>query len=231
MISVDCPRRSPSAGHGDPELAGRSMLVQRLTMLPIECVVRGYLAGSGWKDYQATGAVCGHSLPPACASPTGCRSRSSRRPPRPPRATTSTSTASDRELLVGEERVATARASCRSTCTRPARPTPWSAASSSPTPSSSSASTPTASWCWATRLLTPDSSRFWPADGYAPGGPQPSFDKQYVRDWLETLDWDKTPPGPELPRRGRRGHAGAATSRRTSGSPGSRSATTCNGWE
>ena len=136
---------------------GRAMEVTRLRMLPIECVVRGYLAGSGWKDYQATGATSGHALP------TGMRE--SERLPEPiftaehaaERGIIIADTKfefgldADGELVLGDE------------------------------------------------ALTPDSSRFWPADEYRAGGPQPSFDKQYVRDYCETLGWDKTDPGPELP--------------------------------
>ena len=94
----------PPAARMTPDLSGRAMLVRRLTMMPIECVVRGYLAGSGWKDYQATGTVCGHRLP---AGPAGvgqaAESRSSRPPPRPPTATTTTSTRATAALLVGDE--------------------------------------------------------------------------------------------------------------------------------
>jgi Phosphoribosylaminoimidazolesuccinocarboxamide (SAICAR) synthase len=167
-------------------------------MLPIECVVRGYLSGSGWKDYRATGAVCGHSCPRASSSRSSCRSRSSRPRRRRRAATTRTSTATRR---------------------------PHSSAGSGSTRSSGSRSSSTAgSRSYArsrgiiladTKLefgvdadgrlvlgdeaFTPDSSRFWPADEYAAGGAQPSYDKQFVRDYCEELGWDKTAPGPELP--------------------------------
>ena len=175
-------------------------------MLPIECVVRGYLAGSGWKDYQATGAVCGHALPEGLASRTSCPSRSSR-------PSTKATDGPRREHRP-----------------RSARPSS-SGRSGSPRSSGSSIELYRFASEYAAergiliadtkfefgldddgRLVlgdeafTPDSSRFWPADEYEPGGPQPSFDKQFVRDYCETLGWDKTAPGPELPERGRRRH-------------------------
>ena len=200
----------PPEAQGAPDLAGRSMLVNAgWTMLPIECVVRGYLVGSGWKDYRRTGTVCGHS-----AARTGCVEaeklpeadlhavdQGDRRPRR------RTSTATPASLLVGEERFDRLAELSIQIYRRPPS-TPSSAASSSPTPSSSSARATTGRIVLGDEALTPDSSRFWPADEYATGGSPPSYDKQYVRDWLETLDWDKTPPGPEIPAGGRRGHAG-----------------------
>ena len=200
------------------------MLVQRLTMLPIECVVRGYLAGSGWKDYQATGAVCGHALPSGLreadrlpdadlhAGHEGHRGpRHQHRPGRP------------RTLLIGEERFAEieelslARLRTRGAALRPA------ARHHPGRHQVRVRHRPDGELVLGDEVLTPDSSRFWPADGYAPGGPSRRFDKQYVRDWLETLDWDKTPPGPELPAEVVEGTQRRATSRPTSGSPASRS--------
>ena len=193
----------------DPAPTAARLECRRLEMLPIECVVRGYLSGSGWKDYKATGAVCGHRLPEGLPESDGCRSRSSRRRRRRRAATTRTSRASRRRS--------------------------WSAPSASPRRSAISL----ALYALRRRLrgaardharrhevrarnrrragalvlgdeaMTPDSSRFWPADEYAAGGPQPSFDKQFVRDYCETLGWDKTDPGPELPGRRRRRHARA----------------------
>ena len=185
-------------GARDPGLAGRALLVRRLEMLPLECVVRGYLAGSGWKDYRRTGAVCGIPLPDGL-----------READRLPRTlfTPSTKATSGHDENITPSRAssssassATARSSVprsRSTSGRPPRRS--SAGSSSPTRSSSSASTRDGSLVVGDEVLTPDSSRFWPADSYAPGSSPPSFDKQFVRDWLETQAWDKTPPGPELP--------------------------------
>ena len=193
------------------EVRGRAMLVERLEMFPVECVVRGYITGSGWKDYQAHGrGLRDRAAGRPAASPSSCRSRSSRPPRRPTSATTtrtSTSTApprscGDRALLEELRRLSielykfARRARARS------------AGSSSPTRSSSSAATPTARSSLGDEVLTPDSSRFWPADGYEPGRGQPTFDKQYVRDWAAGSGWDKTPPAPRAARRrGRRARA------------------------
>ena len=207
LITTDLSAYPPEA-QGAPDLAGRSMLVKRLTMMPIECVVRGYLVGSGWKDYQATGTVCGHSLAArAWSRPRSCRSPSSPRRPRPPTATTRTSTAtpacswSARSASTGSRR-------CRSSSTRPPPSTPLERGIIIADTKFEFGEDETGALVLGDEALTPDSSRFWPADEYATGGSPPSYDKQYVRDWLETLDWDKTPPGPRDPRGRRRRHAG-----------------------
>jgi len=182
----------------DHELAGRSMLVERLTMLPVECVVRGYLAGSGWKDYQAAGAICGHDLPPGLPE--------SGQLPYPvftpaTKATEGHDINIDLEtaaVLVGQERLEQLQ--------RISLDLYLEAAAYALERGIIVADTKfefgldaDGGLVLGDEVLTPDSSRFWPADGYAPGRPQASFDKQYLRDWLETLDWDKTAPGPELP--------------------------------
>jgi phosphoribosylaminoimidazole-succinocarboxamide synthase len=185
-------------GARDPELAGRALLCRRLEMLPLECVVRGYLAGSGWKDYGRTGAVCGIALPPGL--------READRLPRTlfTPSTKATSghdeniTAEQGIALVGEARYREVEAASIALYER--------AAASALERGIILADTKfefgidaDRSLVVADEVLTPDSSRFWPADSYAPGSSPPSFDKQYVRDWLETQQWDKTPPGPELP--------------------------------
>jgi phosphoribosylaminoimidazole-succinocarboxamide synthase len=183
----------------DPELAGRALLVQRLEMLPVECVVRGYLAGSGWRDYRESGAVCGHPLPPGL--------RQAERLPEPlfTPATKALEghdeniTTREAAEIVGAQRVeelerlsklvyARAAAACRRAgiiladtklefgIDRGGR------------------------IVLGDEVVTPDSSRFWPADEHALGVSPPSFDKQYVRDWLDAQGFDRTPPGPELPR-------------------------------
>ena len=178
---------------------GRSTECKRLEMLPIECVVRGYLSGSGWKDYQATGAVCGHRLPdglvesqqlPAPDLHAGDEGRD--------RATTRTSIAPQRSS-----------SSARTATTRPRRPhsrstsssrsTHASAASSSPTRSSSSGSTRRERSSSATRRSRPTRRASGRPTSTGPARPPPSFDKQFVRDYCESLGWDKTYPGPELP--------------------------------
>jgi phosphoribosylaminoimidazole-succinocarboxamide synthase len=198
LLSIE-QKSFPEVARDDRELAGRAMLVQRLTMMPIECVVRGYLAGSGWKDYQATGSICGHGLP------TGMRE--SERLPEPifTPATKSTSGHDiniDREtaaLLVGDERryeeLEQLSLSIYEHASSYARERGIIIADTKFEFGLDS----TGRLVLGDEVLTPDSSRFWPADGYEPGGPQPSFDKQFLRDWLESQSWDKQPPGPDLP--------------------------------
>jgi phosphoribosylaminoimidazole-succinocarboxamide synthase len=172
------------------------MLVRRLDMVPFECVARGYLVGSGWKDYQATGAVCGIPLPPglrqadrlpepiftpATKAETGHDEnvseaqwpRPSARPGRRPADLTlevyrrGAEHAGRRGILLADTKLEFGLDGDRIVL--------------------------------ADEVLTPDSSRFWPAGGWSPGHSPPSFDKQYVRDWLETHDWDHQPPAPALP--------------------------------
>ena len=182
------------------EHRGRALRAKRLQMLPVECVVRGYISGSGWKDYQATGSVSGIELPAGPARvrpPPGADLHALDEGRRGPRR-------GDR--LRGDGRAGglarAGRAPARRRrwpSTRRSPPTRSSAGSSSPTRSSSSASTRTATLVLGDEVCTPDSSRFWPADQYEPGRGQPSFDKQYVRDWARGTGWDKTPPAPAIP--------------------------------
>ena len=167
-------------------------------MLPLEFVVRGFLAGSGWVDYQATGAVCGPPLPQGL--------RESERLPEPiVTPATKASEGHDQNIderrrgrsAVGVDYAAGARPRSSSTRLRPS--TRRRAGSSSQTRSSSSVSTATGASRSADEALTPDSSRFWPLEEYTPGRPQPSFDKQFVRDYCAEPGWDKRRRGPELP--------------------------------
>ena len=177
---------------------GRSMECRRLEMLPIECVVRGYLAGSGWKDYRATGATSGHRLPPGL--------RESARLPAPiftPARKAQTGhdeniDAAQAARMVGDARFAEAErlslALYRFASEHAARHGIIVADTKF-----EFGVDPDGRLVLADEVATPDSSRFWPADVYAPGGAQPSFDKQFVRDYCESLGWNKTPPGPEIP--------------------------------
>jgi phosphoribosylaminoimidazole-succinocarboxamide synthase len=181
-----------------PRPDGRSLECRRLQMLPIECVVRGYLAGSGWKDYQATGEVCGHTLP------TGLR-ESDRLPDPIFTPATKATTGHDENItreqaaeLLGAERLAEVEAMSLALYRF--------ASEHAATRGIIIADTKfefgldeSGRLVLGDEAFTPDSSRFWPADSYLPGGPQPSFDKQFVRDYCESLGWDKTEPGPELP--------------------------------
>ena len=177
---------------------GRSMECRRLVMLPIECVVRGYLSGSGWKSYQESGEVCGIPLPEGL--------RESDRLSEPIFTPTTKATEGHDEALtaeqgaelVGEERFEELR--------RISIELYELAAESAATKGIIIADTKfelgldeNSKIVLGDEAFTPDSSRFWPADEYEPGGAQSSFDKQFVRDYAESLGWDKTPPGPELP--------------------------------
>jgi phosphoribosylaminoimidazole-succinocarboxamide synthase len=185
-------------GARDPELAGRSLLVERLEMLPIECVVRGYLVGSGWKDYGRTGTVCGIPLPEGL-----------READRLPRTLFTPSTKAteghDENItaeqgieLVGEERYREVERVSIALYERAAEAARERGIILADTKFEFGLDAAGA-LVVGDEVLTPDSSRFWPAESYAPGSSPPSFDKQFVRDWLETGSWDKTPPGPELP--------------------------------
>jgi len=197
LITTELAAYPPEA-QSAPDLAGRSMLVNRLTMMPIECVVRGYLVGSGWKDYKATGTVCGHSLPPGMVE--------AQKLPKPlftpsTKATDGHDQNIDRDagvLLVGEERfnrLEQVAIELYETAAEYALERGIIIADTK----FEFGEDESGRMVLGDEALTPDSSRFWPADEYATGGSPPSYDKQYVRDWLETLEWDKTPPGPAIP--------------------------------
>ena len=180
------------------ELEGRSMIVRKADVVPIECVVRGYLSGSGWREYQQTGSVCGVSLPEGL--------RESDKLPEPI-FTPATKETEGHDInitfermceLVGEQTAEELR--------RRSLDIYAEAAEYARERGVIIADTKFEFGRFGDQLilidevLTPDSSRFWPADSYQPGGPQPSFDKQFVRDWLETTGWDKASEPPELPR-------------------------------
>jgi phosphoribosylaminoimidazole-succinocarboxamide synthase len=195
-----CPNHLISFTEVPEEFRGRAMLVERLEMVPVECVVRGYITGSGWKDYQATGAVCGIELPDGL--------RESEQLPEPifTPATKAevgdhdenvdfdraAEIVGDRELLEELRRLSVkiyelgaAHARDRGIILADTK--------------FEFGRRPDGTIVLGDEVMTPDSSRFWPADGYEPGRGQPSFDKQYVRDWAAGSGWDKTPPAPALP--------------------------------
>jgi phosphoribosylaminoimidazole-succinocarboxamide synthase len=178
-------------------LAGRAMLVRRTEPAPIECVVRGYISGSGWKDYQKTGAICGIPLPAGL--------RESDRLPEPIFTPSTKATTGHDENISFDE-----------TVSRIGRPLAERLRDVSLTLYRRAAEHAAArgiiiadtkfefglrgnELIWIDEALTPDSSRFWPADQYSPGKAQPSFDKQFVRDYLERIGWNKQPPAPPLP--------------------------------
>src|SRR5947207_6943565 len=177
---------------------GRSTECRRLEMLPLECVVRGYLAGSGWKDYRATGEVCGHRLPPGLAE-------SDRLPAPIFTPATKAQSGHDENItreravaLVGAERFAQAERLSIALYRFPSDYAPARGIVIADTKFEFGVD-PDGQLMLGDEALTPDSSRFWPADQYGPGGPQPSFDKQFVRDFTEKTGWNKTYPGPQLP--------------------------------
>ena len=177
---------------------GRSMECRRLVMLPIECVVRGYLSGSGWKSYQESGEVCGIALPEGL--------RESDRLPEPIfTPTTKAAEGHDEPLtaeqaadLVGDERFAELERISIELYRTAAEYAAGKGIIIADTKFELGLDEQ-GNVVLGDEAFTPDSSRFWPADEYEPGGPQPSYDKQFVRDYAESLGWDKTPPGPELP--------------------------------
>jgi phosphoribosylaminoimidazole-succinocarboxamide synthase len=201
VITLDPAEYPPAARAHAGVLAGRSMLVQRTTPVPIECVARGYLAGSGWKEYTRTGSICGIPLPPGL--------READRLPTPifTPATKADSghdeniSAVDAAAIVGKTTVSTLERITLALYERAARHAESRGIILADTKFE---------FGWVSEpgggdlilideAVTPDSSRFWPLDGYHPGGSQPSYDKQFVRDYLDTIRWNKQPPVPALP--------------------------------
>ena len=177
---------------------GRSLECKRLEMLPVEIVVRGYLAGSGWRDYLRTGGVCGHALPAGL--------RESERLPEPiVTPATKAQSGHDENIaaaaaaaLVGSDRWAEVEAVALALYRYAAEHAEACGIILADTKFELGVDRDGV-LTLGDEALTPDSSRFWPVAGYEPGGPQPSYDKQYVRDYSESLGWDKTYPGPEVP--------------------------------
>ncbi|MDQ3778757.1 MAG: phosphoribosylaminoimidazolesuccinocarboxamide synthase [Actinomycetota bacterium] len=178
---------------------GRSLECRRLEMLPIECVVRGYLAGSGWKDYTETHEICGHRLPEGL--------RESDRLPMPI-FTPATKAHTGHDENITREQAAERVGASRLRDVEAISLELYRFASEHAAARGIIIADTKFEFgvdedgqiVLADEAFTPDSSRFWPADEYEPGRPQPSYDKQFVRDYCETLGWDKTDPGPELPR-------------------------------
>ena len=179
-------------------LAGRSMVVRKLKMFPVECVARGYLAGSGWKEYKATQSICGIPLPPGLTE-------SSKLPV--PIFTPATKEETGHDENISFERVVSIVGKEQGEALRDTTLAIYEEASAyAATKGILIADTKfefgldeNDTLTLADEVLTPDSSRFWPAAGYSPGRVQPSYDKQFVRDWLESIGWNKQPPVPALP--------------------------------
>lgn len=197
LITIE-PEQMPEIVQQAKEVNGRSMLVRRTDVFPVECVVRGYLVGSGWKDYLRTGEVCGHKLPEDLLE-------SAELPE--PIFTPSTKAEEGHDENITEEQVSTMLGAATANYLRDISLRLYNEARSyARTRGIIIADTKfefggdsKGEIILVDEALTPDSSRFWPAENYAPGKSQPSFDKQFVRDYLETLVWDKRPPAPPLP--------------------------------
>lgn len=196
LLTADL-HRFPSPLCDDTELAGRAMLVKRAEVIQVECVARGYLSGSGWKQYVADGAVCGVPLPPGLVE--------SDRLPEPIFTPTTKATEGHDLPLTMEEAVGVVGRGLAERLRELTIALYERGAEIALERGIIVADTKFEfGFCQGEivlidEVLTPDSSRFWPADRYRPGGAQPSFDKQFVRDWLDTSGWDHEPPAPELP--------------------------------
>jgi len=180
------------------EIEGRSMLVKRAQMFPVECVVRGYLSGSGWKDYLSTGAICGISLPPGL--------READKLPEPVFTPATKSQDGEHDVNISFDQMAARIGGPNAERLRSLSLSVYRKAADYAAQRGLILADTKFEFgvhaegiILADEVLTPDSSRFWPMDQYEPGHPQPSFDKQYVRDYLESIHWNKQAPAPGLP--------------------------------
>ena len=202
-MSSICPNHMISVAEADlpdvgiPDVAGRAMLCTAAEPLPVEFVVRGYLSGSGWREYQADGSVCGIALP-------GGLTESDRLPQ--PLLTPATKATSGHDENITEDQAAEIVGKKRYDAAKEHALALYSTAAEHALERGVIIADTKFEFgvyedevILIDEVLTPDSSRFWPEDDYAPGGPQPSFDKQYVRDWLDSTGWDHSPPPPDLP--------------------------------
>ena len=198
LLTTDVENMPATVRQNSAEIKGRSMLVKRAEVFPVECVVRGYLVGSGWKDYLRTGEVCGHKLPEGLLESAELSE---------PIFTPSTKAEHGHDMniseaevrdMVGEETTTFLRTTSLRLYNEArdyARRRGIIIADTKFEFGKDESGQP----ILVDEVLTPDSSRFWPLEAYVPGRSQPSFDKQFVRDYLETLDWDKKPPAPAIP--------------------------------
>jgi phosphoribosylaminoimidazole-succinocarboxamide synthase len=197
VVTGDVAEYGPTLAPYRDQLEGRSMLVIKTDPFPVECVVRGYITGSGWKDYQATGAVCGIELP-----------RGLRESDRldPPIFTPATKAETGHDENISFERMTGIVGATRASELRDLSLEIYNRARAHAegrgvilADTKFEFGTRDGRVVWIDEALTPDSSRFWSREGYEPGRSQPSYDKQYVRDYLESIRWDKRPPAPRLP--------------------------------
>lgn len=198
LIESNVDAMPPSVQRHAQTLRGRAMLVRRAEVFPVECVVRGYLVGSGWKDYKRTGSVCGHKLPEGLVE-------SAKLPE--PIFTPSTKAEHGHDENITEDQVREIIGDEKTALLRDTSLRLYSEAHEYAAQRGIIIADTKFEFgldkdgelLLVDEVLTPDSSRFWPVDEYEPGRSQPSFDKQFVRDYLETLDWDKQPPAPAIP--------------------------------
>jgi phosphoribosylaminoimidazole-succinocarboxamide synthase len=186
LISTEVADYPPEARTFARQLEGRSMLCRATAPLPVECVARGYISGSGWKDYRATGEICGISLPKGL--------RESDRLPQPI-FTPATKAESGHDENISEAAAAAVVGADLLARLKHLTMELYALADTK----FEFGLTADGELLVIDEMMTPDSSRYWPKDTYHPGGPQPSFDKQYVRDYLESIKWNKQPPVPSLP--------------------------------
>jgi len=189
--------RFPSEVRAHPELRGRSVIVKKCSVVPVECVARGYLVGSGLKEYKQTGTVCGIELEPGLTTASRLRN---------PIFTPATKEETGHDINISFERMAEIVGKDLATKLRDLTLSLYSRAAEFAGSRGIIIADTKFEFgligdriVWIDEALTPDSSRFWPAESYTIGQNPPSYDKQFVRDWLETTDWDKNPPAPELP--------------------------------
>ena len=198
LIESNVDAMPPAVQRHAQTLRGRAMLVRRAEVFPVECVVRGYLVGSGWKDYKRTGSVCGHKLPEGLVE-------SAKLPE--PIFTPSTKAEQGHDENITEDQVREIIGDEKTALLRDTSLRLYSEAHEYASQRGIIIADTKFEFglgkdgelLLVDEVLTPDSSRFWPANEYEPGRSQPSFDKQFVRDYLETLDWDKQPPAPAIP--------------------------------
>jgi len=198
LLSTDVDQMGPPFAAQKEVLAGRSMLVRKAEVVPIECVVRGYLAGSGWKEYRQHGTVCGLKLPAGL--------QESQQLPEPIFTPATKAETGHDENISFEKMVAVTGAALADELRRRSVDVYQRASVHARKRGVILADTkfewgklPSGEIILIDEVLTPDSSRFWPMEGYQPGSSPPSYDKQFVRDWLETSGWDKNSPPPQLP--------------------------------
>jgi phosphoribosylaminoimidazole-succinocarboxamide synthase len=198
LVSADVRQYPRELQEYSADLDGRSMLVKRAQMFPVECVVRGYLSGSGWKDYLATGAVCGIPLPAGL--------READRLPEPIFTPATKSLDGEHDINISFAEMSARVGAHTAGLLRSLSLEIYRRASAYAeerglilADTKFEFGTTAEGIILADEVLTPDSSRFWPRDQYSPGGQQPSFDKQYVRDYLESIHWNKQAPAPALP--------------------------------